>query len=222
METQKPEDDDYIPLSEAAKLMHYSARHLKRFIKDGKLEAVRANQSLIKVSKASIKAYQAQYGERLVDPMEMLKERVSRLEQALGDALRQIAEQNAEIGDLKATHHRRIAELVEQLHQLAVQRTQKTTGKSPTERRGLPADWERLTIFAKNHDVRESIVRALVKYDSTLVSLVKRPTATTYRYEWWFSGEQQARLLATLRTQDIAYIPCPNCPHNSERKITAD
>lgn len=210
--TPEPEDD-YIPLSEAAKLMHYSARHLKRIIAAGKLESIKPNHSLILVSKASIAAYHERHGERLVDPMDKLKERIAELEQVLGDALRQIGVLRAQMADQQAMYQRQYTDLLAQICTLAPQRGRKTGGPSPAEKRGLPADWARMTTFAENHGLKESILRALVKYDSSLVTLVERPRATKYKHEWWLSAEQQVRMLAMLQDQGIAYSSCASCPH---------
>lgn len=212
MDTQESEDD-YIPLSDAAKLMHYSARHLKRFIAAGELQAIKPNRSMIKVSKASIKTYHERHGERLVDPMDKLKERIAELEQVLGDALRQIAVLRAQMAEQQAMHQRQYTDLLAQICALAPQRGCKTGRPSPAEKRGLPADWTRMTTFAENHSLKESTLRALVKYDSTLVTLVERPRATKYKHEWWLSAEQQARVLAMLQDQGIAYTSCTSCPH---------
>ena len=114
MDTQESEDD-YIPLSDAAKLMHYSARHLKRIIAAGELQAIKPNRSMIKVSKASIKAYHERHGERLVDPMDKLKERIAELEQVLGDALRQIAVLRAQMAEQQAMHQRQYTDLLAQI-----------------------------------------------------------------------------------------------------------
>ncbi|HET8843983.1 MAG TPA: hypothetical protein VFN35_21135 [Ktedonobacteraceae bacterium] len=219
MDTQEPEDE-YIPLKDAAEIMHYTSRHLKRFIAAGELKAKKPNRNTIWISKSSIKAYHEKHGMRLIDPAEKTNERISRLELALGEAFRQIAEQKAEIAvlkaevtELKSVHHRQVAELLEEIRHRPDQRTHKKARQSPVERRGLPTNWERLTTFANKHGVKENILRSFVRYDSTLVSLVRRPTATTYLHEWWLSGGQQVRILALLQTQNITYTPCSNCPH---------
>lgn len=212
METHEPEDE-YLPLSEAAKLMHYSARHLKRIIAAGDLQAIKPNHSLILVSKASIKAYHERHGQRLVDPMDKLKERIADLEQALGDALRQIGVLRVQMAEQYAMHQRQYSDLLAQIHALALQRGRNTGESSPAAKRGLPAQWVRMTTFAEHHGLKESILRALVKYDSTLVTLVERPRATKYKHEWWLSAEQQARMLVMLHDQGIAYTSCASCPH---------
>ena len=212
MDIHDPEDD-YLPLSEAAKLMHYSARHLKRIIAAGDLQAVKPNHSLILVSKASIKAYHERHGQRLLDPMDKLKERITELEQVLGDALRQIGVLRAQMAEQHALHQRQYSDLLAQMHALASQRGRTTGESSPAAKRGLPKEWARMTTFAENHGLKESILRALVKYDSSLVTLIERPRATKYKHEWWLSAEQQARMLAMLQDQGIAYTSCASCPH---------
>ncbi len=207
MDTQKPEDE-YILLQDAADLMHYRARQLKRFIAASELVAQRPNRNTILVSKNSINAYHAKHGVRVIDQAAQANERITKLELALGKVLLQLTEQSVEttalkeeLANLKVAYQREIAGLTEQIRALAGPRGRKPK-QNAAQRRGFPADWERLPAFARKQDIEENIMRSAATFDSTLVTLYQSHPGA--RHEWWLSPEQQERMLARLHNQDIA------------------
>ncbi len=92
---------------------------------------------------------------------------------------------------------------------------------SVLQKRQLPPGSLTVSTFCKRHSgpngvVHASTIKGTLEAAGRLADLVtiwKRPTASTYTHEWWLTPAQQQDMIFFWQEHGKPFEPCPQCPH---------
>jgi hypothetical protein len=70
-----------------------------------------------------------------------------------------------------------------------------------------------LTVY-EAHRTTMGIVRGLVKYDTTLSTVIECSDAQAKKHKWMMLPAQMAPMLVALEQRGVAYTRCPGRPHD--------
>lgn len=237
----------YLTGSEAAALMGVHPRTVYRMIQDGELVASHARKNRLRIAIDDVKAWRARQGlpdsqpidrmEQLIQEIEALKALVQKI-LPLNVLVPRLLQQLDRVQVVPAisligqnTDSAEIAELtrpafgLDELVQLfAGLRFSRSPHESTSvlERRGLPPGALTVAAFARQHEVKVSRIKKLFEDNQIALTIIQRSNAMRNTREWWITPEQQGVLVLYWQQQQIRYVACPQCPHDSSDTAHAE
>ncbi len=245
-EPNSHEGRKYLMGSEAAALMGVNPRTVYRMIQGGELVATHARKNRLRIALDDVKAWRARQGlpdsppfdhvEQLIQEIEALKalvqeilplrvliprllQQLDRVQVVPTTSLIGQNEDSAEIAE-RTRSALGLDELVQLFAGLRFSRSSHES-TSVLERRGLPTGTLTVAAFARQHEVKVSRIKKLFEDNQIALTIIQRSNAMRNTREWWITPEQQ-RVLFLYWQQQMPYVPCPQCPHDSSGAAHAE
>ncbi len=246
-EQNSHEGRKYLNGTEAATLMGVNPRTVYRMIQAGELVATHAKKNRLRIAADDVQAWRAQQGlpdspsadrvEQLIQEIQALKALVQAL-LPLNVLVPRLLQQLGRVQAIPTTHiigpDEDSAEIAEQtqpavaldeLVQLfaSLRFSRSSHGStSVLDRRGLPPGTLTVAAFARRHEVKVSRIKKLFEDNQITLMIIQRSNAMRNTREWWITPEQQHALMLYWQQQQLPYIACPQCPHESSGTAHAE
>ncbi len=206
--------------SEAAALMGVNPRTVYRMIQGGELVATHARKNRLRIALDDVKAWRARQGLPDSPPFDHVEQLIQEIE-----ALKALVQ---EILPLRVL----IPRLLQQLDRVQVVPTTSLIGQNEdsaeiAERTRSALGLDELVqlfagpAFARQHEVKVSRIKKLFEDNQIALTIIQRSNAMRNTREWWITPEQQ-RVLFLYWQQQMPYVPCPQCPHDSSGAAHAE
>ncbi len=233
--TQKQEPSDivrYITVQDAVEILGVTERTIRRWIKQGKLHAIRDKSDFIRLDLADIEEwYQSKDANTpsLREQLQSFLESIEALESAREAQQCQYSNLQTEVEALQqqvAACMQLLTNMlpvndsgqgIEQRQMLAdilAQLIQRHRGAADDllKKRGYQLGTMRLVDFAKLHQITVSELKKLHARGEIDLEVYQRKTdAIRNKQEWWINPLQHQQVADYCQRKGIPYMPCPQC-----------